>query len=246
MTRHQLLAAVCASLLLVSACGSDSDTNASANSDTQAACDTWIAADTALVAFSFTGAGNETSVTNAFDDAIAAADTERATALSDLKDSLQPIIDNPESEPSDELMAQFGDALGWVGDNCDVTTLDVSAKEFEYDGIPDTLSTGYTVVDFDNVGNEAHEMFVFRTNDGVTESFEEIIALPEDEVFSKITPVNATFAMPGASDVGSWNLTEPGDYTVICFIPLGTTADNEGGGPPHFTQGMVQQFTVTS
>lgn len=246
MARHQRFAGVCASLLFISACGSDSNTNESGSADTQAACDTWIAADTALVAFSFTGAGDGDSVNTAFDDAIAAAGTARAATLSDLKDSLQPIIDNPESEPSEELLAQFGDALGWVEENCSVTTLDVSAKEFDYDGIPDTLSTGYTVVNFDNVGNEAHEMFVFRTNNGVTESFEEIIALPEDEVFSKITPVNATFAMPGGSDVGSWNLTEPGAYTVICFIPLGTTATNEGDGPPHFTQGMVQQFTVAS
>lgn len=246
MIRHHLVAGLCTSLLVITACGSDSDSNDSADSDTQAACDTWIAADTALVIFSVTGAGDRDSVNSAFDDAIAASDADRAATLGDLKDSLQPIIENPESEPSNELMSQFGDALGWVEDNCDVATLDVSAKEFEYDGIPDTLDTGYTLVNFDNVGNEAHEMFVFRTNDGVTESFEEIIALPEDEVFSKITPVNATFAMPGGGDVGSWNLTEPGAYTVVCFIPLGTTADTEGDGPPHFTQGMVQQFTVTS
>lgn len=246
MAQQQLLAGVCASLLLVSACGSDSSSGESASADVQAACDTWIAADTELVAFAFTGAGDGESVNSAFDAAIAAAETDRAATLSDLKDNLQPIIENPESEPSDELMAQFGDALGWVEDNCDVTTLDVSATEFEYDGIPDTLSTGYTVVNFDNVGNEAHEMFVFRTNDGVTESLDEIIALPEEEVFSKITPVNATFAMPGGGDVGSWNLTEPGNYTVICFIPLGTTATNEGDGPPHFTQGMIHEFAVTS
>ncbi len=246
MTRHQLLAGVCASILLVSACGSDSNTSGSPSPETAAACDTWITADTALVKFSFTGEGDADAVNGAFDDAIAAADPDRAETLSDLKDSLQPIIEDPESEPSDELMTQFGDALSWVEDNCDVVSIDVSAKEFEYDGIPDTLSTGYTVVNFANVGNEMHEMFAFRFNDGVDETLDEIVALPEDEVFSKITPMNATFAMPGGSDTGSWNLSEPGRYVVVCFIPLGTTANNEGDGPPHFTQGMFHEFTVTS
>ena len=89
-------------------------------------------------------------------------------------------------------------------------------------------------------------MFAFKINDGVTESLDELFALPEDEVFGKITPVNATFASPGESDSGSWNLTSPGTYAVVCFVPVGSVGEAEGDGPPHFAEGMVQEFTVSS
>ena len=70
--------------------------------------------------------------------------------------------------------------------------------------------------------------------------------LPEEEVFSKITLVNATFADPGGTDAASWNLNSPGRYAVVCFIPVGSVGEAEGDGPPHFTEGMVQEFEVTS
>ena len=53
-------------------------------------------------------------------------------------------------------------------------------------------------------------MFALRINDGATESLEEIFELSEEEVFAKITPVNAVFAPPGGSETASWNLTESG------------------------------------
>jgi hypothetical protein len=89
-------------------------------------------------------------------------------------------------------------------------------------------------------------MFAFKINDGVTESLDEIFAGPEEELFGKITPVNATFAVPGGTDVASWNLETPGNYAVVCFIPVGSVGETEGEGPPHLTEGMVQEFTVTS
>ena len=89
-------------------------------------------------------------------------------------------------------------------------------------------------------------MFAFKINDGATETLDEIFALPEEEIFGKITPVNASFAFPGASDTGSWNLTDPGSYAVVCFVPVGSVGETEGDGPPHLTEGMVQEFTVTS
>ncbi len=122
----------------------------------------------------------------------------------------------------------------------------MTATEYEYDGIPDELTTGYHVLNFSNEGKEQHEMFAFKINDGVTESLDELFALPEEEVIGKITPVNAAFAPPGESDTGSWNLTSPGNYAVVCFVSTGSVGETEGDGPPHFTQGMVHEFTVTS
>jgi hypothetical protein len=44
---------------------------------------------------------------------------------------------------------------------------------------------------------------------------------------------------------------EPGRYVIACFLPVGATPENmealESGelqGPPHFTQGMLEEFTV--
>ena len=239
---HLWLAAGAAPLLMVSACGSDD--HASATND--AACDAWFEADTAVIDYLFTGQGDADSVNAALDAAIQAADPEIEQTITDLKASAQAQIADPETEGSDETLDLYRNTITWVGDNCDVETLDVTAVDFRFEDVPDELSTGYHVVDFTNSGTENHEMFAFRIDDESIESVTDIFELPEDEVFSKITPVNAVYATPGSSDVASWNVTEPGRYAVFCAISLGSVDDSEGDGPPHFTQGMVHEFTVTS
>ena len=38
----------------------------------------------------------------------------------------------------------------------------------------------------------------------------------------------------------------PGEYIAYCPIPSGTTGEESAGdGPPHFTQGMLAEFTVS-
>ena len=182
----------------------------------------------------------------ALDAAIAAAPDDIVDTITELKTEAAPQFENADSEASEKTLELYADTIAWAGDNCDVETLDVSATDYEYDGVPDELSTGYHVVDFSNEGQEQHEMFAFRINDGATESVEELFELPEEEIFSKITPVNAVFAVPGESETVSWNLTDSGNYAVVCFIPVGSVGETEGDGPPHFTEGMVHEFTVTS
>jgi hypothetical protein len=228
--------------MLFSACGSDD--NASAGNDE--ACDAWINADTTVIDYLFTGQGDAGSVTAALDAAIDAADPEIEQTIVDLKESAMPQIENPELDAPDETLELYADTIGWAADNCDIDTLDVTAKEYEYEGVPDEMSTGYHVVNFANEGNENHEMFAFRFNDGTTESIDELFGLPEDEAFSKITPVNAVYAPAGGSDIVSWNLSEPGRYAVFCAISVGSVGESEGDGPPHFTEGMTKEFTVTS
>ena len=229
-------------MLLFSACGSDD--NASAGNTE--ACDAWIAADSAVINFLFTGQGDADSVNAALDAAIEAAPDDIVDTITELKDTAQPQLEDPESEAPERTLELYTDSIAWAGENCDVQTVDVTATDYQYDGIPDELTTGYHVLNFSNKGQEQHEMFAFKINDGVTESLDEIFALPEDEVFGKITPVNATFAVPGGTDTGSWNLTTPGSYAVVCFVSTGSVGETEGDGPPHFTQGMVHEFTVTS
>ena len=105
---------------------------------------------------------------------------------------------------------------------------------------------------------------VARKNDGVTETWEELIALPQEEAFAKVTVMGPLFANAGTTAEGSIALDQEGEYIALCFIPQGTAGTIElpdpsalpdpnapmpaglGQGPPHFVLGMQQQFTVTA
>jgi uncharacterized cupredoxin-like copper-binding protein len=241
-TKALIATASTSALLLFGACGSDDDSSAG----NDAACAAWFNADSTLISYIFMDQGDAESVTAALDEAIDAADSEFEQTLIDLKTAAQPALQDPESADPEEALGLYGQAIVWAGENCDVVTLDVTAVDFGYEGVPDELAAGYHVVNFTNAGHEQHEMFTFRFNEGTTETFEEIVDLPEEEVFTKITPVNAVFAMPGGSDTTSWNLTEPGRYAIVCFIPVGSVGETDGDGPPHFTEGMFREFNVTS
>ena len=79
-TKHLVAAGTASALLLLTACGSDD--NSSANAE---ACDAWIAADTAIINFLFTGEGDADSVNAALDAAIAAAPDDIVDTITDLK-----------------------------------------------------------------------------------------------------------------------------------------------------------------
>ena len=50
---------------------------------------------------------------------------------------------------------------------------------------------------FTNEGAEDHELAIARKNDGVTESFDELLALPEEEAMTKVTFVTAGLRIGG-------------------------------------------------
>lgn len=129
---------------------------------------------------------------------------------------------------------------------CDWQQVDVTAKEYAFDGVPAELEAGVTSFEFANEGTELHEMITFRKNDGVEESFDDILALGEEASQSKITFVGAAFGAPGEEGVYAVADLTPGEYLAICFIPVGTVdEETEAEGPPHFTQGMKHEFTVS-
>lgn len=121
----------------------------------------------------------------------------------------------------------------------------VKAVDYEFQGLPDSMEAGPTRIRFENEGKEVHEMVVLTKLDGVTESWDALLELPQEEAMKKTRFVNATFAPAG--DQGYWIAdTEPGDYIAVCFIPQGTTTpETEVEGPPHFTLGMKTEFTVS-
>jgi hypothetical protein len=127
----------------------------------------------------------------------------------------------------------------------------VTGTEYAFEDIPETVEAGQTAITFTNQGGEEHQLVLIRVNDGVTASVEELAQLQE-EAFSMIEVKGFAMAAPGESDPGFVDL-EPGRYGALCFFPVGSTPEvvaaaeeigQEIEGPPHFTQGMVAEFTV--
>ncbi|MHA6784434.1 hypothetical protein ACVGOW_26075 [Pseudonocardia saturnea] len=128
---------------------------------------------------------------------------------------------------------------------CGYEEVRITAADFEYQGLPETLTAGTKAVTLVNEGEEQHEVGVVRINDDVTLTVEEILALPEEEGMAAVTFKGAAFAEPGGTDTSFIRIDQPGRYGVACFIPEGSTAGTEGSGPPHFTLGMLGAFTVS-
>jgi hypothetical protein len=86
---------------------------------------------------------------------------------------------------------------------------------------------------------------IVRKNDVVTESFDELLARPEDQATTKVTFAAGTGAGPGDTAYANGKL-DPGEYIAVCFIPQGTTTgDAPGSGPPHAMLGMKHEFSVS-
>jgi len=131
-------------------------------------------------------------------------------------------------------------------EGCEWATTDVEMKEYHFMGLPDSLPSGVMSFELTNTGNEPHVIEIVRKNDGVTESFEELLALSQEEAFAKVTSVGSGFAAPGES---SYVLVDfaPGEYLALCPLPIGWV-DMSGPPPdaaPHFTEGMSHEFTVS-
>jgi len=133
-------------------------------------------------------------------------------------------------------------------------TVAVIATEYHFGGLPTSVPVGTTLT-LENQGVELHEMIIARKNDGVTQSFEELLALPNDEALAYVTPMEPLFAAPGEVAEGSIVLTQEGEYIALCFVPQGMAALPDPSAspdpawataPPHFALGMVQTFTVTA
>lgn len=246
---------VIALALVVAACGDDDD---DASGDEVAAfCDAGVAVNT-----TFTEEFAAVDFENAPPE-------ELEQTFADIASRLEPLLTRAEQAATDDLQDEVETAVAGARQSletgeepddpaydravrtidefliaeCDLQTHDVTADEYAFDGVPDEVDAGIVVFDLANEGEELHEMQLFRINDDVDESVEDLLAQGEAALAS-VTPVGGPFAEPGdraATFIG----LEPGRYGAVCFIPVGTTPDTEDAdGPPHFTEGMFAEFTV--
>jgi hypothetical protein len=146
-----------------------------------------------------------------------------------------------------EVMAASEAAHTYDLENCDWTSQAFTTTEYEFGGLPDTIDAGVTSFDLTNDGAEVHEMVLLRKNDGVTETAEELLALPQAEALQKATLLGTAGPVPAEQTAYVVADLAAGDYIAVCFIPVGTTGFDgpPPEAPPHFTQGMVHEFTVS-
>lgn len=114
----------------------------------------------------------------------------------------------------------------------------ITATDFAFD-IPEGF-TGAGSVDFDNAGEQPHEVAIFQLGDGATA--EDVLAFFSPDApggpppFTRLTGVGA---MEPGQDAGFAPSLAPGNYVAFCFI-----VDPESGAP-HFALGMQAPFSVT-
>jgi hypothetical protein len=176
-----------------------------------------------------------------------------ANAPDEIKDEVDEIAANARqfretADPSivtNEDFTRLTDTVdAYMQENCTGTKATVEAIDYAYRDLPSTLAAGTVRIEMTNSGNEAHEMVVLTRNPGVTETFDQILALPEDQLQSKVKFVNAASADPGKTAYLVAKL-EPADYVFVCSYGKGTTDDDEvAQAEPHFTLGMRQQVKV--
>jgi hypothetical protein len=126
----------------------------------------------------------------------------------------------------------------------------VIGKDYEFFAAEALALGGQQAVSFINEGEELHELNIVRIAPEETRSVEQIIqeSAGADAPPATITPVAMGIACPGERTVFNADLSEPGRYAAVCFIPVGTTPESdpeaEPSGPPHAAEGMFAEFTV--
>jgi hypothetical protein len=142
----------------------------------------------------------------------------------DLRPALQTVIDSGGDPTNPDFDPAYAQILDYLSAECGFAELEVLATDYAYGGIPEDVPAGPTIMRLTNGGEEVHEMVLVRRLEGADDPVEELLAMPDDEVFTKIEFVGFALAMPGASSGLVADLT-PGRYIVVCFLPVGATPE---------------------
>jgi hypothetical protein len=172
-----------------------------------------------------------------------AAPEELRSSFDTVVSLLQSVIDTKSSAPLEAPLP--ADIHTYDAANCDWTGVPVTLKDYEYVGLPDTLTAGTYTFEATSEGTEPHLLIIVKKRDGVTDSFDDLLAAPEEEANAKTEMVAAVFVPPGGNDHAVATLT-PGDYLALCPITQHSSMASEapGDGPPHFVLGMRHEIVV--
>jgi hypothetical protein len=251
MTKRWTAALLVLPLLLgVAACGDDDDdtdegSSASASEEEAAGgdtCQTWLD-----ITAAFNGEPTIEQMDPLFDDLTANAPEEIADDVEVATTTAREVLEtgNFELFETPEMGEALANADGYHFEHCEADEkLEITAVDYAFTGLPEELPAGTVFLEMTNATThgEAHEIGIARKKDGVTETWDEILALGEEESDAKIEFVGGGFA-EAEGDVGYVFLQDlaPGEYLAACFVPVG----GEEEGAPHFTEGMLHEFTVS-
>jgi hypothetical protein len=205
----------------------------------------------------FNGEPDPATLTAALDEVDANTPDELTDVLGTMTSAAREVLESGGQDfapfETPEFMAAQTEVDGWVFENCAFdATYEVIATEYAFEGLPEEVEPGLVAVRLVNEGQEAHEIGIARKAEGTTETWQELLELPEEEAESKVVFVGGGFApMSGSEGYAFLDLSESGEYAALCFIPTGTVMSEdgevtEGSGPPHFVQGMIAEFNVSA
>ncbi|THF68177.1 hypothetical protein E7T06_17745 [Deinococcus sp. Arct2-2] len=132
-----------------------------------------------------------------------------------------------------------GPALAHTGHTHAPAAVQVRGQDYKF-VTPASVKMGWTTFELKNTGQEPHHLQIVRLPGHMTQA-DFLTKLKENEgaALASVDLVGGVgMLLPGQAQQVTLNLTEPGTYLELCFIP-------DAKGVPHLALGMVQSFQVT-
>jgi uncharacterized cupredoxin-like copper-binding protein len=132
------------------------------------------------------------------------------------------------------LVSGCGDDGGEAASDASSGGVEVTAVDFAFEGVPETLDAGETTFVLTNEGEADHEMAIARLTDDTP--LDEIAAAGVADVAPGSRRIIAAVAPGGTGEVTVE--LEPGRWSYVCWLSEGTP------GQRHAERGMIGEFTV--
>ena len=102
-----------------------------------------------------------------------------AAAPEDIRATVEEVIALADAGPTDPAFeAAYGALIEYVAANCGFAELDTTATEYAFGGVPEEVAAGPTIISLTNIGEQVHEIVIYRINDDVTLTVEELLPFP--------------------------------------------------------------------
>lgn len=126
------------------------------------------------------------------------------------------------------------------------TNVAITAADYSFSGVPDTIEAGLVQVTLVNTGETEHEAWFLKVKDGTTRAavVDSLSAINRGGAFPSfmLAATGAHPVKPGEKATTTFNLT-PGSYFVLC--DEATQPGTRRPGTLHFKRGMIVPLEVT-